>query len=253
MAVNRQYAKEMHDQFGYLSTWLPTAPVSLGDVGVLRDGILEKVGTLKDFGITYAEQVDKDEGDLEHTSSGAVSIELKAAGGAPVTSTVPGKFDGDIRVSFNRANAVLFQASRCKMSTMADIKQVTDAILSQYHAGTWPKENVVVTAVVRSAATTVLISSGTNAYVNLQAKGELGQGKAQLASASAKIEAGSRSQIGTTIVATKGATPLFQARGIKTSLLPWRDPSLMTRALDVQLVSLTHHDLIGSSSGERAD
>lgn len=64
MAVNKQYAKEMHDHFTYFPTWLPSATISLGDVGTLKDGIFEKSGSLKDFGITHVEQVDESEGDL---------------------------------------------------------------------------------------------------------------------------------------------------------------------------------------------
>ncbi len=255
MAVNKQYAKEIHDHLAYFPTWLPSATISLGDVGIIRDGIFEKTGSLKDFRITHVEQVDESEGDLEHTSSGAVSIEFRATGGAPAASAISGKFDGDIRVSFNRANAVLFQASQCKKSTIADIKQVTDAILSRYLAGKWKPEECVVTAVVRSAATTVLISNAADAYVNLEANGELGQGKAPLASVNAKMKVGSRSAIGTSVVAKAGATPLFQARGIKTSLLPWGSPSLRTKAAPdahAEFVSLDYDDLANSWSSARA-
>jgi len=53
MAVNKKYAKEIHEQFSYLATWLPTAHIGVGDVGVVEKSIFTRMGTLQDFKIPF--------------------------------------------------------------------------------------------------------------------------------------------------------------------------------------------------------
>jgi hypothetical protein len=246
MPLNRQYAKEIHDQFGYFPTWLPTAAIKLGEVGTISNGIFERIGTLMDFDISHTEQVDPQTGDLEYASKDAVSVEFKATGQAPAGAAA-GAVGGSIAISFSRSDAVLFQASRCKTSTLANLRQVADQVLSRYRSGEWPREQVVVTEIVSCAAATVLISSGANGQMTLAVKGGLGANKAKLADVDGTFEVKSSSAIGLRILAQKDATPLFKASGIKTSLLPWGDPSFRTRAVDsdLQLAPLDYQELVG--------
>jgi hypothetical protein len=250
MGLNTKYAKEIHDQYGYLAAWLPTANMQVGDIGTIKDGIFEKTGNLKDLGISFTSQADPQTGDYEYASTNAVSIEFKAAGSAPVAGGAA-KADANVGISFTRPDAVLFQASGCKTLTLSDLPKVTDAILSQYRAGKWPSDWVVVTDVVSSAATTVLISSGTNAHIDLSVTGNLGTSKASLANADAKFEITKSSAIGTRIVGAKKSTPLFKASGIKTSF--FHDPVLMKKAIgdDAKLIPLDFINLVGPT-GDRA-
>lgn len=229
MPVNTQYAKEIHDQFGYLATWLPTASISVGDVGTVEGGIFTKKGALNDFEIDFKEQISDKEASFEYSSAGAVDIKFSVAADAPIPGTVPAKADGDITVSFKHASAILFQTSQHKTAVISNIGQVTDKIVSLFAAGKWPKNQVVITDVVYSAATTVLISSGSDAHITLRVKGDLGAEKLKLANAKANFDVQSSSSIGTSIISKAGLTPLFIARGIKTPLLPWNAPSLDPR------------------------
>jgi hypothetical protein len=243
MGLNTKYAKEIHDQFGYLATWLPTANMQVGDVGTINDGIFDKKGNLKDLGITFSSQADPQMGDVEYASTNAVSIEFKAAGDAPVSGG-GATADASVGISFTRPDAVLFQASGCNTLTISNLPKVTDDILSKYRAGDWPSDWVVVTDVVSSAATTVLISSGANAHIDLSAKGDLGTSKASLASADAKFAITKSSSIGTHIVGAKKSTPLFKASGINTHF--FRGPDLAKRAGgDTKLIPLDYINLVG--------
>jgi hypothetical protein len=249
MTINSQYAKEIYKEFGYLATWLPTANVQVGDIGIIEDGIFQKTGTLKDLGIIYASQVDPQTGDIEYASANAVSVDVKAAGTAPVSGV---NVDASVAVSFARANAILFQASQCRASTISNLSEVANSILSLSREGRWPTKQVVITDVISSAAATVLISSGANAHIDLSVKGNVGAEKAKLASGNATFGVNSFSGIATRIVGEKGSTPLFKASGISQSWLPWRDPQFRTRAVDdVQLVPLTDVALV-APPGERA-
>jgi hypothetical protein len=247
MGINTIYAEELHDNLGYLATWLPTANVQVGDIGVISDGVFEKKGTLKDLGIAFSSEVNPQTGEMEYASKDAVSIEVKGGGHAPVPAGAAGAVDAEasVVVSFNRADAVLFQAAGCKTTTLSNLMQVSNTILDLYDAGDWPKDRVVVTDVVVSDSATVLISSGSDAHIELSASGAVGAGKASLANASLKFGGGRSSSIGTTIVGAKGTTALFKASGIKKKL--FRRPVVTTRdaADGSQLGPLDLKDLVG--------
>ena len=199
-------------------------------MGTIEDGIFEKKGTLRDFGIACTVQEDPQTGDIEYSSSDAVSVEVKATGGAPVAGAVGAQVDANVAVGFKRANAILFQASHCKASTTSNLADVASAVLNLYNEGQWPADLTVVTDVVSSAAATILISSGAGAHIELGVRGKLGQDKANLASADASFSVNSFSGMATRIVGEKGTTPLFKASGIKKYWLPWRDAEFKTRS-----------------------
>lgn len=247
MGLNTQYAKELHDQFGYLATWLPSSNLKLGDFGTIEDGIFQRAGNLKDLGIGFTTETHPDAGDVEYASADAVSQQFKSAGNAPLTGGVGGNVDASVGISFKRANAVLLQASKCNSSMISNIAQVSDSVLSRYREGEWPTDRVVITDLISADTLTVLISSGANAEIDLSVKGNIGSGAAKLASANASYTVNKSSSIGTRIVGQRGASPLFKARGIKRSFFPWREPTFKEKAEvadAIQLEQLTYADLV---------
>jgi hypothetical protein len=224
MGLNTQYAKELHSQFGYLATWLPTASLKLGDIGTIKDGVFERTGNLKDLGIEFTAETYPDASDLEYASADAVSQEIKGGGNVPGTAGSGGMVEATVGISFKRANAVLLQASRCNSSVISNIAEIADSILSRYADGEWPADQVLITDLISADTLTVVISSGANAEIDLSVKGDVGSGVAKLASANASYSVNKASSIGTRIIGQKGATPLFKARGIKRSLFPWGEP-----------------------------
>src|SRR5262249_33661150 len=105
------------------------------------------------------------------------------------------------------------------------IAQIADSVLSRYADGEWPADQVVITDLISADTLTVLISSGANAEIELSVKGDVGSSVAKLASANASYSVNNSSSICTRIIGQRGATPLFKARGIKRSLLPWGEPT----------------------------
>jgi hypothetical protein len=78
-SINKQYAKEINERFGYLATWLPNVEMRVGDVGIIRDHIFERRTSLAELGIPVDVQLDPSAIDFEYTSSDAVTINVKAA------------------------------------------------------------------------------------------------------------------------------------------------------------------------------
>ncbi len=203
MAVSQRYAEEIHTELKYLATWMPNVRVKVGDIGTVEDGIFTKTGTLEDYGIAFSEDVPRHSTDMGYSTAGAVSIKFKAAGNAPVTGAIPAKVDGDVEVTFDRADAILFQASNCKTHELANIKQVSDRIISLFNEGQWPKNQVIITDVVHSAASTIVISSDAKAQLILGVKGDVGSGKTQLASVNANFTFKDAKAIATKFIADK--------------------------------------------------
>src|SRR5437899_12032034 len=118
VAINRQYAREMNEKFGYFATWLPNVRVKLGDVGLVREHVFEPVSSLEQMGIAFGIDRDRQTADFDYTSSDAVSIDTKVSGAVHDLAAATASADGTISISFSRADAVVFQASGCLRSNI---------------------------------------------------------------------------------------------------------------------------------------
>jgi hypothetical protein len=242
VSISKQYAREMHEKFGYLATWLPNTQVTLGDIGVIRNQVFEPVSSLHKLGIAFAVDRDRQPADLDYTSSDAVSIQTKVAGAAPDTALAGAQADGSISISFSRADAVVFQAAACLTSRIADVKSLGDEILSRYYRNDWDPQHVVVTDLVTAKAATILISDSHDAHIDLALKAQT-VSVAKLADANASLSVTRASGIGTRVVAAEGLTPLFKVAGVKRRL--FRDDEFARRQTgDAQFVELDYKDFV---------
>jgi hypothetical protein len=242
VAISKQYAREMNHKFGYFATWLPNVRLKLGDVGVVREQIFEPVSSLEQLGIAFAIHRDGQAADLDYTSSDAVSIEAKAFGAAH-NPAATAQADGSISISFSRAEAVVFQASGCVMSRIADVKSLGEEILSRYQRDAWDSDHVVVTELITAAGGTILISNGQNAHIDLSLRGGAGSAMAKLAEAHANVSVTRAVGIGTRIVAAAGLTPLFKVAGVKRRFFR-NDQFARRQADEAQFVELDYKDLL---------
>ena len=243
VAISKQYAREMNEKFGYFATWLPNVRLKLGDIGIIREQVFEPVSSLEQLGIAFALDRDRQAADLDYTSSDAVSIEAKASATAHDPAATPATADGSISISFSRAEAVVFQASGCVTSRIADVKSLGEEILSRYHRDAWDPDHVVVTDLITAAGGTILISNGQNAHIDLALRGGVGSAMAKLAEANANVTVTRAVGIGTRIVAAAGLTPLFKVAGVKRRI--FRSDQFARRgADDAQFVELDYKDLL---------
>jgi hypothetical protein len=243
VAISKRYAREMNEKFGYLATWLPNVQLKLGDVGFVRNQVFEPVSSLRLLDIAFAIDRDQQAADLDYTSSDAVSIQTKAAGTAAGPAATGAQADGSISISFSRADAVVFQASGCVTSKIADVKSLGDEILSRYYRDAWDAQYVVITDLVTAKAATILISNSHDAHIDLALKAQVASAATKLADADATVSVTRASGIGTRIVADKGLTPLFKVAGVKRRL--FRDETFARRQVgDAQFIELSYKDLL---------
>ncbi len=232
MSISKQYTKEIKDKTNYLATWLPTVIVSPGDVGRIIDYQYNHVTTLGDLGIPVEIVPGMFQADFDYCSEGSVSINIKAAGKAPLAGSDIAEAEAGVSIKFARSNAVVFKISRCKSTRINDQNSLGMEILSRYRSGNWQDDWVVVTEVVSAAGATIIISSGDNAQIDLLAGGNVNASSLNLADVEANFQILKESNIETKIIASDGLTPLFKSSGIRRRFL--RSPDFRYRGSDTQ-------------------
>ena len=245
-----QYTDEMYQNFGYLASWAPNTILRLGDVGILRDRIFELETTLSELNIPFTVRTDATPADYEYISSNAVSIKFKAAGEVPSIGSSLSQADAGISINFDDADAIVFQALHCEITSILGLDNLGREIISRYENGDWSKNRVIVTDLITSKSATILISSGHDGQIELAANSNIGLNQFKIANAGVNFRVVNSSKIGTRIIAAENLTPLFKASGIKKQLL--RKPTFVRRSesQDVQPSSLNESTKPVSSLSE---
>ena len=215
----RQYTNELHDRFGYIATWLPGVPVRLGDIGIMGPHGFEYVTNLKNFGIAFRVRRDSNATSYQYASAGAVSVSFNAAADAPVLGQVASQASAGVTVEMSRANAVLFVVQGARSPSIENQEELGRQVLDLHEAGRWQENYLVVTEVLEASCGTVLISSDSNARVEIAASGNATINTLELANAQLGLRVRSSRNLHTQILASEGMTPLFRARGVKRRLL----------------------------------
>lgn len=215
-----QYIKEIKEKFGYLATWLPGSPLSLGDIGVLNDNSFSRLGSVKDksFGINFNEILDESEDDLEYSSKGQVTITNKISGNISNGASSLLNTDVGIIVDFGRENSVYFKSIKSRVNLISDSISLGEDILKLYHAGKWNKNWVVITELVKVESSTILISNSQNARIELKANANINSKVIDIADSKFEFGVNFSKGLETKIISANGLTPLFKARGIKSRI-----------------------------------
>jgi len=216
--LHKIYTTELHSSLGYLATWLPASKLELGDLMTAGDAGLIRIGHIRDQGVSFTPHAGPSRAIYEYSSSNGVSISLKLAGQA-MAGTSLGDAEAGLVVKFGRGNALVFEASGCSSTAIADVASLGRAIEKRYAAGKWDRNWMLVTELVSAKAATIIISSSQSAQIDLKATGKIGPGTIRLSDVDAKLEAKHTVDIGFKTIASTGLTPLYRASGIKWSWL----------------------------------
>ncbi|MEB2777467.1 hypothetical protein SYJ56_19285 [Algoriphagus sp. D3-2-R+10] len=218
MKTSKKYTREIKEQFGYLATWLPSTPLSLGDIGILKNNQFTKISNLSDFGIQFEIEIDKTKSDIEHSSKGAVSISTKASGTVAPQGSALAEVDAGITVEFSKENAILFKANRTTSPCIKDQIKLGKAVIELYKEGKWDKDWSVITEKVDAESATILISSSSSGKIELKAKGKVEAAKLDIADAKLGFELTFSKDLSTKIIGEESLTPLFKASKVNSSL-----------------------------------
>lgn len=213
------YLDHIFKQTRYRATWQPGKPLELGQVGKIgSDGIFVVYATLQDEGITMTTNTSGTGGDLDYTSNDSVTITAKAAGTAPALGSALTEAEAGVSIEFKNSQAIVFQSAGNKTEYIQNLGQVTDAILAKYNDGTWPKDYLVITELIKADSATIIISQSSNGSMELKAKAAVGTEAIKLTDASLGLSVSREKGNNLKYICQAGLTPLYRVHGIRN---PW--------------------------------
>ncbi|GAA3873483.1 hypothetical protein [Celeribacter arenosi] len=244
MGFPRDYAKAMEKQFGYQVVWPPTAPLKLGDFGIVKrskspDGYaFDRMGNITDkFKIKFKTLSGAKAG-VEKLESAGVSITKASGGGAKDGIEV------EVSVGFEKKNSMVYHGSDMTILTIDDMLGVGKKLGALLKKGSWDKKWVVVTSVHETRGLTVLLSGAKKTTLGLGGTAELLPGN--LAKASAKAQVTAQNASVATYLSTGICTPLLQARVVRKkgfrAFSTEEDPNALVSVQDTDVLALDDDD-----------
>lgn len=224
MSLYRKYARTIHRHTGYRATWVPGAPMRLGDVGTIENGVFTYATRLDLLGIPYEEnRADVPDDAFSFTSSGVRDVKTKLEGATDERFEYVAEAKAGIRVDFSGKDAVVVHTKQARTRRIDNVASLDAALLrlvkEQGADGqpTWKREWVVITEVIEAKAATVLTSLESDAAIEIEASGALGPDG--LVDADAGLASKWSRSVGVEVIAKRGLTPFYKARRIKPKWL----------------------------------
>jgi hypothetical protein len=208
--IYRKYSDELHRRLGYRATWLPSARLEAGMVGVFDGAVFNQQTHLRDLGVEYALGPAGESSAFVYQSEDRVNVEL--SGSADAATGVEGH--AVLAVDFSGRGALLFHAlglSERRISNQASVERQVRELRAE---GIWRADWRVITVVVAAESLTAAVSGGTVARLDLSSAGALTPGL-NLADTSLGLKAVRQQGLATAIVAAGRLTPLYQAMHLK--------------------------------------
>ena len=226
----QQYTTEMKKHFGYYAAWVPSMPLKLGDVGILRGNTFNRISNIEQLHVPVKPTVVAGNPiDLKYASEGSVSITTKLSGTIPPQGSTLTQTDAGIVVEFHKDKSVCFQANQCVTTIIDDTVDLGNKVLSLYKEGKWDKNWVVITELMAAGSASILIANKAGAKIELKANANITAPKLDIADAHFEFSAGFTHDIATEMIARQGLTPLLKVMGIKTSW--FSDPVFRTQSV----------------------
>jgi hypothetical protein len=130
-------------------------------------------------------------------------------------------------VEFGSSGAYVLKAPESYEPRLANLARLEDEIRARSAAGTWRKEWVVVSRIVRTPRASILVSRSSNARLELTAGASVAAGHtARLGDAGASFEITSESGQVFNFLEASDVTPLFQLVGLRRRLFGSRVETL---------------------------
>lgn len=209
------YLKHMHKKTGFRGSWDPGKLMELGYVGKHdKYGVFTVYTSLADEGITGKPSPEPQGSEEDYTSSDSVSINIKAAGSAPVAGSVLTNVDAGFTIDLKSERAVVFQTSGHRTLHLVNMKEIEQQVVKKYKDGIWEKDWLIVTHLVKTDSMTVIISNSGQSQVELKASGGAGAANLKLTDASLGLTVARQSGSMLKYIAKQGGTPLYRVMGL---------------------------------------
>lgn len=209
------YQKGVYSRLSLLATWMPNSRIALGDVGVVQDGFLRSITSLKKLGLSGTVRRGAAEADYVFTSDSGVEIN-SAVGMSLDTNLLATPLRASTSIRFKESGGFVFRANGCSIYEFDNGLQLEAAIISLFRQKKWLPEWCLVDMVVHAKSSTIIISQSSNATLDLEARASALPATAATAEGGLSI----KSQGGDVLhfLAKEGLTPLYRLSRIRRSL-----------------------------------
>jgi hypothetical protein len=190
----------------YYGAWLPSTRFELGDVGLVKDNLFNKVTSLENLGISFKESRASDSTKIEYVSESGVSRVIKAAG--QLNPNLPNIPEGQagIGIEFSKEGAFIIQAEESYEPFIEDLVKLEKDISQVYQEGNWKSRWVV-------------ISNTSQSKIELSAEGDVALQGISLGNTQAKFAV--RAETGNVLkfIDAENITPFFKL--LQIAARPW--------------------------------
>lgn len=143
------------------AAWLPiTQNYSLGDYGLIADGVFARLGNIKEFNVSFTEKKGNDT-KIDYTS--ARTKVIKFAAGAQVDVIPAGAADAEVKFEFQDANSFLIKSPVIKVTAIDNVNEVAGKLKA---AKGWRRNWKVVYEVYEAQDAVVISTKDANTVLS---------------------------------------------------------------------------------------
>lgn len=172
-SMARLYGTAVRDEIKLFTAWPIGTNISLGDVGFLnrRGKLFERRTNLANFNVKFGVKKGTTTADFDITLASYFKTQFKAAGSAPPVGSSLLTTDVGVAIGFGQGSSVVVRAHTLE-SSIDDLQKLEADLIrvSTDAKSRWNSKFVVVTAAYESSGTTVLLSNGKEASLDITAR-----------------------------------------------------------------------------------
>jgi hypothetical protein len=203
---------------GWWSSWPLSTRHSVGDICSVKNGQLLRAGSLATLGVSAPAQASSRRDQLTYASDGSVEVTFKAAGTTGPLFHALGKADAGAHVAFSRDRSVFAVFTGLRETALSQPFLLARPLTELYFRREWEPDWVAVTHVLSAAASTVLISAGAEAQVELRVGAAVGAA-VKITDLAGQVGLARSHHLGLEWLSGAEATPFCRVVGLRKSWL----------------------------------
>lgn len=202
MGVAAQFSKRLHKEINAHAAWLPVAnSFELGDYGLVSDGVFQRTGNIKEFGVDF-ESKDSKAADIDFKSEDAKRVSVVAD--AEVNALPDAPIDAKLRIELGRKGSYYAKAANTTATEMSNIREVASNLA---RARGWRRKYRVVSSIITGQDCLIVTANADNAIFELSGQADALQ-YLNVGAVKAGLSVTDDTNVGVTIVGETGVVGL---------------------------------------------
>lgn len=220
MAIDRLYTSSIRNETGLFAAWLPSSRIEIGDYGLVRGTLFERMNQLKGLNAEPGPAI----AGYDFTINAHRSLNTKAEALADA-GVSHGK--ALLEVGFSKEAGVSFSAPDARISRVQNIQALGQKLVDLLRKGNWEIEHGIVVEVVTATRATIVASLQAGAQVKFAVGADTPMTGQVLANLDAGTSLVMEKGVGVKVIGEGPLTPLFRLAYLKSHW--FRDPKIAFR------------------------